>query len=157
MGAVQIAGVKFWHDAIIDSILASGCMISQGELARMHGYSETWISIICNSDAFKERLAERKGELIDPSLRASQEERVAAVAKRALDRLMEKLDGPGPFKVGELTDIVAKTVGIPGPKIPQLQQNNFVFQIPPPAKTAEAWISQASRRTVDVSHVNPES
>ena len=51
--------ISYTHDAIIDAIIASPG-VSQGELAKEFGYTQTWLSIMIGSDAFQSRLTERK-------------------------------------------------------------------------------------------------
>jgi hypothetical protein len=68
--------------------------VSQNELGARFGYTATWVSLIFSSDAFRERLHERKAELVDPQIRASVEERLRAVAMKSLDVLLEKLNKP---------------------------------------------------------------
>ena len=137
----EIANVKYYHDAIIDEILVNPS-ISQGELAKAFGYSQTWVSIIVNSDAFKERLADRKGELIDPKLKASIEERLNGVAKKALDRIIDRLDNTaGMIKDGDLIQMAKLGVGDRNmtKSAPPVQQNLYVVNLPPPARNAVEW------------------
>ena len=47
-----------------------------------------------NSDAFQARLAERRGELVDPILQATLNERFRALTIRSLEVLQEKLAKP---------------------------------------------------------------
>ncbi|MGD9674482.1 MAG: hypothetical protein AB7U98_13500 [Candidatus Nitrosocosmicus sp.] len=85
--------VKYSHDAMIDTLIAKP-HVTQGELAAIFGYSQGWVSQIINSDAFKARLAERKGELVDPLITASVDERLRSIAQRSLDKVLESLDSP---------------------------------------------------------------
>ena len=85
--------VSYTHNAIIDALIADPC-ISQQELAARFGYTAGWVSQILASDAFQARLAERTGELVDPTIRASVEERFKATVLRSLEILQEKLDRP---------------------------------------------------------------
>lgn len=84
------AKVRYTHDAMIDIIIANPA-ISQGELSTTFGYSQGWVSIVVNSDAFKARLEQRKEELVDPTLRLTLNERFKALVTRSLDVLQEKL------------------------------------------------------------------
>ena len=88
-----IAKVRYTHDAMIDLVIENP-WISQNEIGARFGYTATWVSLIFSSDAFQERLTARKTELVDPTLRASIEERLRAVASRSLDVLLEKLNKP---------------------------------------------------------------
>jgi len=90
-GKDSIQRVKYSHDAMIDLIIVNPG-ISQGDVAKAFGYTEPWVSRIFGSDAFQARLAQRKADLVDPTLVASVEERLRAVASRSLDLVMEKLE-----------------------------------------------------------------
>lgn len=142
MAAVQLANVRYPHEAIIDEILIDPS-VSQAELAARFKYSQTWMSIIMNSDAFKQRLAERKVELIDPKITASIEDRLNAVAKRSLDRIMERLDSSASLiKDADLIGMAKLGVGdlnARGPKAPT-QQNLYVVNIPSPAPNSVEWL-----------------
>lgn len=153
----EIAKVRYTHDAMIDEIIAFPS-ISGGELAQRFGYTQAWISIITNSDAFKERLAERKGEIIDPKLRASVEERLESLAKRSLDKLLERLDTQQPFTNSDLISAAKLGVGdrnqLKAP--PKTENRLYVVQLPPQANSRESWLANTSRNAVDASFVNPE-
>lgn len=89
----QVAKVSYTHDSMIDLIIERPT-ISQNELAAHFGYSVPWVSHIIASDAFQMRLAARKDELIDPTIRATIEERFKALVYRSLEVLHEKLNRP---------------------------------------------------------------
>lgn len=91
MSAIQ--KVSYTHEAMIDLLVAHPG-ISQGELASHFGYTPAWISTIMSSDAFKEQLAARREELVDPILRVTMEDRFNAVVTRSLEVLQEKLEQP---------------------------------------------------------------
>jgi len=93
MSAIPIKKISYTHDAMVD-LLVQNPGISQGQLAIHFGYTQTWVSIVMASDAFKERLAARRQELIDPAILATIEERFEAVATRSLEVLQEKLSQP---------------------------------------------------------------
>jgi hypothetical protein len=153
----EIAKVRYTHDAIIDEIIAFPS-ISQGELSARFGFSQSWMSIIVNSDSFKERLEERKGELVDPKLRASVEMRLEALAKRSLDKLLERLDTQQPFTNSDLISAAKLGVGDRNQikALPQTQNNLYVVHLPPPAKDPRAWLENSSRgEVIDISHTNP--
>lgn len=150
----EIATVRYTHDAIIDEIIAFPA-ISQGELAARFGYTQSWISIIVNSDAFKHRLEERKGELIDPKIRASVEERLESLAKRSLDKLLERIDTQQPFSNNDLIQMAKLGVG-ERTKTPVQNNSLYVVHLPPPAENAKTWLSTSSRGDItDISHTNP--
>lgn len=88
-----IQKVSYTHDAMIDLIIAHP-MMSQGERASHFGYTQAWVSIIESSDAFRARLEARKEELVDPTIRATIEERFRALATKSLEVLQKKLESP---------------------------------------------------------------
>lgn len=149
--AVEVAKMRFYHDAFIDLILTNPS-ISQNELAKHCGYSVTWVSIIVNSSSFKERLAERKGELVDPQLRATILEKVDGAANRALDRLIDRLDSPthGAIKTQDLVSIAKLSVG-PKTAAPPPAPNLYVVAIPAPASNSQTWLQTAQRHPQGVS------
>lgn len=157
----EIAKVRYPHEAIIEEIILHP-MITQRELARRCGRSEYWMSCIVNSDAFKQRLEERKEELVDPIIRASVEQRLQAVAEMALDRLVDKLEGPGPHKIIDL--VAAAKLGVGDRNMvnskPAVQNNLYVVHLPAPDKTTVGWLENAQGRkpaeVIDISHSNPE-
>jgi hypothetical protein len=143
-----LARVRYTHDAVIDEILINPA-VSQGDLAKQFGFTQAWMSIVINSDAFQNRLAERKGELIDPKIRASIQERLDAVARRSMDRIMERLDGPGAIKDGDLVAMAKLGIGDRNNRVaaPVTQNNLYVVALPAPAPNAQAWLDNRSDRT----------
>jgi hypothetical protein len=93
-GANQGVGkVRYTHDAMIDLMIADPT-ISQNDLARHFGYTASWVSQIIASDAFQSRMAERREEIVDPTIRATVEERFKGIVHRSLEILAEKLNRP---------------------------------------------------------------
>jgi hypothetical protein len=134
---------RYTHDAAIDEILMNPT-ISQNDLAKMFGFSAGWISVMMTSDAFKERLAERKAEIIDPILRATFEEKTKAAAHRSLDKLIERLDNPGTAVATKDLIAIAK-LGIPtGAAAPTVQNNLYVVALPAPAQNSTEWLANRS-------------
>lgn len=88
-----IAKISYTHDGMIDLLIAQPA-ISQGALAAHFGYSQSWVSQVIASDAFQSRLAERKDELVDPTLRATIEEQFKGIVHRSIQILQEKLAQP---------------------------------------------------------------
>lgn len=143
----EIQKIRYTHDAVIDEIIANPA-ISQGELAARFGYTQAWMSIIVNSDAFQERLAERKAQLIDPKLQATIEDRLDGLARRALDKLLDRLDNGTPISNKDLLSMATLGVGDKNkrPSGPVSQQNLYVVQLPPPAPSAQSWVQTAQGR-----------
>jgi hypothetical protein len=141
----EIQKVSYTHDGIIDAIIANPA-ISGGELAALFGYSQCWMSIMVNSDAFKNRLAERKAEIVDPRIVASVEERLEAVAKKSLEKILDRLDAVTPLKTSEIVSIAKLAIGDRNtrPAGPAFSQNLYVMNIPPPAADSAKWLASTS-------------
>lgn len=88
-----IVKVAYSHEAMIDAMIANPG-IAGWELAAMFGYTESWISRIRSSNAFRERLRERAQEMVDPVLLATIEENFDAMVQRSQEILLEKLSEP---------------------------------------------------------------
>ena len=138
--AGAIARVKYSHDAMIDLIIANPA-VSQNQIAAHFGYSVPWVSRIYGSDAFQARLAERKAELIDPSIVESINSRLKGLAVQSLDILAEKLQATKNMDAAlKVADLTTKALGFGareggGTKV----ANTFVVQLPGKAKTSEEW------------------
>jgi hypothetical protein len=141
--ALNVAGgpvrVRYTHDAMIDLVIANPA-ISQNAIAAHFGYSVGWVSRIFNSDAFQARLAQRKGDLVDPSIVLTIEEKLKALAGRSLDIVQEKLDQipsfDNAFKVLELS---TKALGYGARQQNVAVQQNFVVAMPSKVENAHAW------------------
>lgn len=88
-----VTKVSYTHDAMIDMII-SNPTITQNQLAAQFNYTAGWVSQIIASDAFQSRLAERAGDLVDPAVRLTVEERFKGLVLRSLEILRERLDRP---------------------------------------------------------------
>lgn len=142
-----IKKVRYTHDAMIDLIIQNP-WVSQNEIAAHFGYSVSWVSQIFSSDSFQARLAERKEELVDPTIRATVEERFKALVIQSLDVLRQKLERPLPLISDELAlgavGVAAKALGY-GSKAAQVQVNTqFVVHVPAKALSSEDWAAQHS-------------
>lgn len=139
--ANAIVRVKYTHDAMIDLIIQNP-MVSQGEIAGHFGYTQAWVSRILNSDAFQARLAERRTELIDPTIVATIEEKLRALASKSLDVVMDKLTvTPTGDMALKALDITTKALGFGARQQNLNVQQNFVVALPPKAASAEQWVS----------------
>lgn len=149
--AGAIERVKYTHDAMIDLIIARPG-IKQNELAAHFGYTEPWVSRIINSDAFQARLAQRKTEMVDPSIAASIDEKLRTAASVSLDVLVEKLQVTrNPDLATKVADISTRALGYGARAANVAVQNNFVVALPPKAKSASEWaLAHAPQPVVDV-------
>ena len=138
-----IAKVSYTHDAMIDMIVADPT-VHQNDLARYFGFSPSWVSTVKNSDAFQARLAERRGELIDPVVVASIDERFRALADASLDLLLERVTHPALKPTDDFLIQTAKlsagALGY-GAKAPVGNTVNLavVVQVPPKIASSSEW------------------
>jgi len=137
--AGAIARVKYTHDAMIDLLIANPA-ISQGQIAAHFGYTQPWVSRVMNSDAFNVRLAERKGDLVDPTIAATIEEKFKALASKSLDVVLEKLTvTQNPDTALKALEITSKALGYGARQQNVAVQQNFVVALPPKAASAAEW------------------
>lgn len=116
-GKPTIDRVRYTHDAMIDQLIANP-WVHQNDLAAYFGYTPAWVSIVINSDMFQAKLAQRRSEIVDPTLRLSLEERFKAVATRSLEVLQEKLSKDASAVPDNLVlravELSAKALGVGG-------------------------------------------
>lgn len=140
--ALAIDRVKYTHDAMIDLIIGNPA-ISQGDLARHFGYTQPWVSRVMNSDAFLARLAERKKDVVDPSLVLSVEEKLRNLASRSLDIVMEKLEvSKNPDTALKALEITTKSLGYGARPDKVAIQQNFVVAMPQKSESALEWAAK---------------
>jgi len=127
----QVGKVRYTHDAMIDMIVENP-WVSQNELAVRFGYTPAWVSVVMASDVFKEKLALRRTELVDPAIQATLKERFEAVVARSLSVLQEKLAAPSSVVPDQLAlraaELGAKALGLGGnapPPAPTLPSNHL--------------------------------
>lgn len=143
--------VSYTHDAMIDEIIRNPA-IEEKELAELFGFSKAWVSRVVCSDAFLQRLAVRKHEVIDPALTASAEERIRNVEFRSLDIVQRALDARDDTKLAvQVLNLTMKSRAY-GARTPGNTniQNNFVVALPTPSPDAETWAAQYSGNVIDV-------
>jgi hypothetical protein len=100
---------KWWHEAIIDDMLAYPTDTLEQRGKRV-GYSASYLSIIINTDMFKAAYARRRTEYSE-HLDASLINKATAVAAKGLDLMLETMESKRtqiPF--GVLSDSVDKTL-----------------------------------------------
>lgn len=134
-----IAKTSYTHEDIIDLILQQPA-ITQREIAKAYGYTETWVSIIINSDAFQARLADRKRELVDPVIVATLEDRFRGLASLSMNILEEKLESGRSAELAlKALELSAKAAGFGANSAKVAVQQNFVIQVPTKSADAESW------------------
>jgi hypothetical protein len=144
--ALAIGRVRYTHDAMIDMLIANP-VISQGELAAAFGYTQAWVSRVLNSDAFQMRLAERKADLVDPTIAATIEEKLKAVASRSLDVVLDKLQAaPSADYSLKVLEVSAKALGYGARQANLNVQQNFVVALPSKAENTTQWLDSRSQQ-----------
>lgn len=132
-----VAKIRWSHEMVIDVILEHPEW-DQRMLAKHFGYSDTWVCMLIQSDAFQAKLAERRDEILDPGIRANIEERFRALAQHSLDRLHAKLENPNASDnlVLRSAELAAKALGL-GARTPQVATNVQVAIVVPPKAERE--------------------
>jgi predicted transcriptional regulator len=126
-----IAQVRYSHDAMIDLIIERPS-ISQNEIAEVFGYTPPWVSRVINSDAFQARLAERKGDIIDPLLIASVEERLRGIAQLSAVILQRELEATQNPKLAErMLELSTKALGFGARREVSVDLTSYVVHVPP--------------------------
>lgn len=135
-----VAKVSYTHDAMIDLIIANPA-IKQVELARHFSYTQAWVSRVMSSDAFKERLAARKSELVDKGIIHSVEQGFEALTRQSMELLAQKLDATAnPELALKVLQTTTQALGY-GAKAggPAIQQN-FTIVSPEKARDGTTWL-----------------
>lgn len=109
----RLGKVRYSHLDMIDYLIAHPAT-SQNDLAARYGYSPSWVSNIMASDAWKSMFAKRRGEMIDPVITQTIEERILAMSNLAHERIMEALERPAcPANVAlKAFELGAKSMGL---------------------------------------------
>ena len=137
--ALALRRVHYTHDGMIDLLVANPGM-SQNQLAQHFGYSVPWISRIINSDAFQARLAVRKGDLIDPALLLTVEERLTALCDQSLNIVMDKLESTKNIDTAmKALELSTKALGFGARKSNVTLQQSFVVALPSKVVDSGQW------------------
>ena len=137
--ALAIARVKYSHDAMIDLLIVNP-EVKQGELAQQFGYTQAWVSRVMNSDAFLARLAQRKSDLVDPSIALTLDEKFRQLANLSMDVVIEKLTiTRNPDTALKALEQSSKALGYGARQQNLNVQQNFVVAMPTKVQTPEDW------------------
>lgn len=137
---MELVRLKYSHEAMIDQMIANPA-IEVRELAIRFGVTEQWIYKVRASGMFKEKLAARTLELVDPILLATIEERFDAVVNRSWEVLQEKLNKPA----NDIPDDLALQAAALGAKVKGY--GGFgVKQQAAPAARAPDWLERSAER-----------
>lgn len=137
--AVQIDRISYTHDAVIDYIIANP-QASQGNIASTFGYTPAWMSTIINSDAFQARLRSRRGEVVDPTLIATVNDRFKGVLNRSLEKLADLLETPSPP-----ANVILKAVELGARGLDVGGFGRAQVNLPPPAPAGDRLAALAER------------
>lgn len=144
-----IKRVRYSHDAMIDLVLAEPS-ITQNEIAARFERTQAWISRIFCSDAFQARLAQRKSELVDPTIVASIEERLRGLAYQATEVISNKLTAqPNNADLAmKALEVSSRALGF-GARSATVQINNsFAVALPPKIVDAAEWAAKHGRAPI---------
>ena len=125
----QIKSVRPWHETLLEFIIANP-RASGPETAMHFGVSESWISIVKNSDAFQELWASRRGEHFS-RVSASLVDKVSALADVTIDALTDQVErekATGTASIQSLTEVgnmALKSLGFGAKASPQVQVNAY--------------------------------
>lgn len=104
MSATQLKnGVRAWHEELLEFILAHP-RASLQEASLFFNVSISWISIVKNTDAFRELWAKRRGEHFS-RVSATVSERVTALAEITVDKLTQKVELDPDVSIAQLKEV----------------------------------------------------
>lgn len=86
----EIKRLSIKHEAIMDYILTNPTA-KVGEIAMHFNVSRGWMSIVINSDVFRQKLAEKQGELFQHTVIPIRE-KMLGIASLGLDKVAEDLE-----------------------------------------------------------------
>lgn len=129
MAEAQIKKVNWWHEAIFEWMI-SNPEASLRQCAEAFKVTQSWLSVIINSDVFKERFADRRDEHFS-NVSRNVAEQVNGLASLSLDVLEERIererDNIGLSMVKETAEMALKASGYIGPKPPAGREGNTYF------------------------------
>lgn|SRR5262245_14882285 len=88
--AVQRKPTRWWHETIVDDMLAYP-KCTMPERAKRLGYSESYLSLIMNSDMFKALFLKRRSEY-NAAFDAGIQQKMRMAADKALDVVIETIE-----------------------------------------------------------------
>lgn len=157
MSATQLKnGVRAWHEELLEFTLANP-RASLQEASLFFNVSISWISIVKNTDAFRELWAKRRGEHFS-RVSATVSERVTALAEITVDKLTQKVELDPDVSIAQLKevgDLALKALGFGVSKGnlnihtgPQQTNNTFLIDKDTlaAARAAKARLTRESER-----------
>lgn len=105
--SASVKKVSWWHERLADWMIAHPDR-TLGEAAKYFNVTPTWLSVIKNSDAFRDYWASRSAEASSYML-ADIKDKTLLVTEMALDRLIDRVNTTGDVMPPDLLLDVAKT------------------------------------------------
>jgi hypothetical protein len=153
-----------WDAAMVIDYMLLNPEQTQRQIAKYFDYTEGWLSRMINSDAFQDRFAARKKEMLGPDVILAMrgtEERLTALANDSLDKLQEKLHNADPnmdvlLKTADLA-LRAKGYGAKQSGVNVNVNNSFVVALPQKETDSQSWSERYSPRSPQVIEGEPSS
>lgn len=147
--SVQVTRINDWHQALADFILMYPQATGK-QIAAHFDVSAQWVSIVRNSDSFKELMRQRR-ETHRELVSASVINKVEALADQAVDELARQIEAKE-LPVEHVKDIAAmslKAMGFGGDRAAAPVQNNITI-VADRAALAEAREKLIAQRNATV-------
>lgn len=147
---MTVKKLNYTHDAMIDAVIRQPG-IKQFELAALFGYTPAWVCNVMSSDSWKEALAKRKGEIVDPTLMMEMEEKLRAACDKSLEVIIERLEETkNANQAIRALDITTRALGYgakpAGPVVHVGTQ--YVAVVPAVSRNSKEWVEQHTPVTI---------
>lgn len=145
-----IQRVSYTHEAMIDLLIARP-MITQAEIAAVFGYTQAWVSRIVRSDAFREMIAARKSELVDPLILQSIDTRLNALVEQSIEVLQDKLQASPSADIAlKALEVGSRALGYGAAKNAGTSiVQNFVVAMPQKEDSSQGWAERFGRPAIE--------
>jgi len=143
MSATQLQKIRAWHEYLVELEIMHPTL-TLSELSKLLGKSLSWISIVKNSDAYREYRMQRIGEH-QTIISASTSQKLEALAEITTDEMLKRVEEEREklsiADLGGMAALALKSLGYgSGSKASPVQhntQNNF-YGTPPKSVLAKA-------------------
>lgn len=123
MGSVQVKELSIKHEGILHFMVMNPS-VPQWEVAQRFGVSESWLSTLSNSEAFKEAREQLTQEVIQQTV-LPMRRKLVGLADKALDRMEELIPYETDLdRVRKTADSVLEACGFTAKKQPAVGQQN---------------------------------
>jgi hypothetical protein len=132
---------------------------SQGQIAVEFGYTQSWLSIIINSDAFQTQLRKRQDEAFDGTVLATLRDKITGTAHFAIEKLATRLETENDTRViKDSAEMLLKSLGYgnPKPATPHVQNNVIVLADKETLATSRRLLAQATTDRPAIDSVDAE-